>query len=180
MMPTVDNVLILIDVWERLVSDLEVEKKNNICDFLQQIKGSDQWMVYYWSGHDSTVTDKKVSHAISQCNHLYTNDGLIVYNNTHKHLNYYFAGFHTNYCVFSNHIGIDKMLETTVESNRDFFIVKELTSGYDDQSRPTEATEILFKNVAWQNSSPHYGDLIWNYRAQIIRNNLISVNQIKV
>ena len=120
------KILNLIDVWEKLKSDIELEKISNICAFLEKIKNNSNWKIYY-CGKDLHPTVYKI---LLECNNAeHTHDSLTVFNNTQQHLDYYFAGFHTNLCLFNSEIGIDKLLEIAVPKKYSFCILADLTCG---------------------------------------------------
>jgi len=120
------NYLILIDTWKDLNSSIEVEKKKNICNLLQ-LHGS-KFKTYYF--YNLTDIDPTIYSYINKNNGVFTDNPHDVYENLGRNDWFYFAGFHTNHCIFYNHIGIDALLSVADDHfKKRFNILGDCTAG---------------------------------------------------
>jgi hypothetical protein len=179
------NVLILIDVWQRLQSPEELAIKHNICKFLEQIKNNNQWIVYH--NHSGSQLDTNVRDALDQCNNVEINNPLIVYDNHDKFINYFYGGFHANVCLFSNNIGINKLMQVATMNNCNWNIVSELTIGLEvlredapipERDRPCAIKKLPYRPGAFSYSNQENTVLLENYKLAILNNKLVSTKSI--
>lgn len=131
------NILIIIDAWNELTHKLEMEAKYKLIHFLSRIKHHGNWCVYVNKQHpdldnypDKTL-DWQVNDVIMQLdNNLMFTYGVepfefVDYENTH----YYYAGFHTQHCLFEKRLGINTLQRLIPEPyNENFSILADCTA----------------------------------------------------
>lgn len=171
--------LILIDIWENLTDPIEIEIKENIIKFIDLIDNKPDWHIYWYVG--STEVDRKIKKRLDSFkNSTETNNPLLIYNTNENSTTFYYGGFHTQYCVFFNTIGIEKLLQISKLENRDWFILEELTASI----IPTSNKDIVkkLKDLYFYNSgnSDLLQDeiIIQNYRTELIKLKTVSINNI--
>lgn len=167
--PNFTKVLCLIDVWKICNGPIEVRVKNNICSFLNRLKGNKDIKIYFYTG--ITEADPDVAKCLENTNYEITNDSLEVFRPREHVTDYYFAGFATNLCLFSSEIGIEKYLQ--INSNKsNFYIVEDLTAPTNIENKCIEISDLEYLNAGNCNLSEDY-IVTQNYRYHIILNKFI-------
>ena len=168
-----NNILCLIDTWAHLNTSIEQNTKKSICNFLQKIS-SDEWLVYLWSG-SSYECDLHILKALSNTNYIETNNSVEVFKPVPAYFTYYYAGFHTNLCIFNNEIGISKFLQFNKENK--FYIIEDLTCGLLPDDTPCAVKDLQYLNAG--NCTFEEQELILqNLHLKIIKDNTIWSNDI--
>lgn len=183
----INNVLILVDVWEHVKGELGNAVKQNICSFLMTIKDKPNWFVYH--NHSSNDVDPVVLDCILKCNSCEIDDPLKVYNVVTP-VNYYYGGFHANVCMFDNPIGINKLFQIATSELYNFNIVQELTCMIDLTQRIVNKDGSITNNVPVSNiqyqsgnfSHSQHESLIINenIRRHLIKSTLVSIDNIQL
>lgn len=162
------NNIVIIDCWDHLTHDLELAAKQKISEVLKKIEGRPDWNIYVWNG--KSPLDRIIAAQLhtGQFNKVLDFDDPLVLYNIHHHdipVRYFFCGFHANFCVFFNTIGIDKYLQIADSTKSEFWVLADATAALDRMGPCT------VDQISWYNSGEMEENtaLILNYRNALLQ-----------
>jgi len=168
------NILCLIDTWQSQSSTLEKSVKADICNFLNTMPLK-KWKVYFWAS--DFQPDYDVMNSLFSTNYTITNDSLEVFRPRPSSATYYFAGMHTNHCIFESEIGINKLLQinSSPEDHKltnNFYIIEDLTCAQQPHGEPCQIKDLQYLHRGNCKMADDWIQ-IYNYRLQTIHSNTI-------
>jgi hypothetical protein len=150
------NILILIDVWDKLTEEAAQQKKENICQFINRIANHPNWTIYY--NDVDCLLDAQVSKCLlAASNAVCTNDPNEIFFNRDHSVTYYYGGFSANVCLMYRSIGINQMFKQA--NNYKFFIVSDFTCAtkikYDVVNDPAASRKVEIELFDLENLKYH-------------------------
>jgi len=157
------NYLILIDVWGRLSTPLEIICKTNIALLISDVSDNPNWKIIY-QDFDPDI-DPKIQHVCNNSNNAIPEHDWANLKLDSKDI-VYFAGFHANHCLFEKPLGIDNLL--SLHPAQEFFVLSDLTCGLNQH------TPVPISDLSIINFNNDYS-VKMNMRRAMLLDNLLSI-----